>query len=51
MPEMKLIAEVILVVIAAALILWYLITNYQNISTAFNAWLENLKDLMGMSPG
>lgn len=51
MPEMKLIAEVILVVIAAALILWYIITNYNIISSAFTEWINSLKDTMGVSPG
>ncbi len=48
MVEMKLIAEVVLVVIAAAIIIWYVITNYQNISTAFTMWIQNLKDMLGI---
>ena len=50
MPEMKLIAEAILVVIAAALIIWYVITNYNNISAAFTEWIKSLKDMIG-APG
>jgi hypothetical protein len=50
MPEMKLIAEAILVVIAAALIIWYIITNYQYINSAFNEWIVSLKEMMG-KPG
>jgi hypothetical protein len=48
MVEMKLIAEVVLVVIAAAIIIWYVIMNYQNINTAFTMWIQNLKDMLGI---
>jgi hypothetical protein len=51
MVEKKLIAEVVLAIIAAALIIWYVLTNYQNISDAFFRWLESLKEMLGMSPG
>ena len=48
MVEKKLIAEVILAVIAAAFLIWYLVTNYKNISTAFTGWIEYLKDMIGI---
>jgi hypothetical protein len=51
MVEMKLVAEVILVVIAAALIIWYVVVNFQSISTAFNSWIVNLKDSLGIPSG
>jgi len=51
MVEIKLVAEVILVVIAAALIIWYVIVNFQSISTAFTGWIENLKDSLGLPSG
>lgn len=51
MVEIKLVAEAVLVVIAGALIIWYIITNYQNIVTAFNTWLDQLKELIGIPTG
>jgi hypothetical protein len=50
MPEMKLMAEIILLVIAIVLIAWYTITNFNNISTALTTWIANLKDMLGL-PG
>jgi len=51
MVEMKLVAEVILVVIVAALIIWYVVVNFQGINTAFNSWIGSLKDSLGISSG
>jgi hypothetical protein len=45
--DVKLVAEALLVVIALVLIVWYVITNYQGIVTAFDTWLEQLKGLIG----
>lgn len=46
--DVKLVAEAVLVIIALALIAWYVITNYQGIVTAFEAWLDQLKGLIGI---
>jgi len=48
MVDIKLIAEAVLVVIAGALIIWYIATNYQNIHNAFYVWLDQIKDLIGI---
>lgn len=45
--DVKLVAEAVLVVIALALIVWYVITNYQGIVNAFDTWFEQLKGLVG----
>jgi hypothetical protein len=44
MVEIKLIAEIILVVIAAALIIWYVVVNFQSINTAFYGWIDSIKN-------
>jgi len=46
--DVKLVAEAVLVIIALALIAWYVITNYQGIVDAFGVWLEQLKELIGI---
>jgi hypothetical protein len=48
MVEIKLIAEVVLVVIAGALIIWYVVNNYQSIEVAFNSWFDQLKSLINV---
>ena len=48
MVEIKLIAEVVLVVIAGALIIWYVVNNYQSIEVAFNSWFDQLKNLINV---
>ena len=45
--DVKLVAEAVLVVIALALIAWYVITNYQGIVNAFYSWLDQIKGLIG----
>jgi len=46
--DVKLVAEAVLVIIALVLIVWYVVTNYQGIVTAFQAWLEQLKAMIGI---
>ncbi|MDI6825811.1 MAG: hypothetical protein QMD36_01290 [Candidatus Aenigmarchaeota archaeon] len=46
--DVKLVAEAVLVMIALALIVWYVITNYQGIVNAFKSWLEQIKWLIGL---
>ena len=48
MVEIKLIAEAVLAVIAAALIIWYIMTNYQTVSTGFFNWIDQIKDMVGI---
>lgn len=49
MVDIKLVAEAVLLVVAGALIIWYIVTNYQNIAAAFNTWFEQIKELIGVT--
>lgn len=42
MVEIKFIAEVVLVIIGLAVVLWWIYTNYSSLITAFVNWVSDM---------
>jgi hypothetical protein len=49
MVATKVIIEILLVIIALALIIWYVATNYHSISEQFGKWFEGMKEYFNVS--